>query len=105
LTAVSTAVPVLGPDFGFDLAPDLVREAGERLIAVIQAIGGLIVTIMTILGRARANQSLVLKSAKRVAVIDFPPSFRDLKEQISRSGVVGRQHRERGSRARTCCRR
>ena len=62
LTAVSTVVPVLGPAFGLDLTPDLVREAGEQLIAVIQAIGGLIGTIMTILGRVRANQTLALKT-------------------------------------------
>jgi len=63
LTAVSTVVPVLGPAFGIDLTPALVREAGEQLIAVIQAIGGLLGTIMTILGRARANQALALKTA------------------------------------------
>ncbi len=56
-------MPVLGPAFGIDLTPDLVREAGEQLIAVIQAIGGLLGTIMTILGRARANQALALKTA------------------------------------------
>ncbi len=57
MTAVSTVVPGLGPNFGFDLTPDLVREAGEQLIAVIQAINGLIVTIDD--PRACAGQSVV----------------------------------------------
>lgn len=59
ITALSTVVPILGPVLGFDVTPDVVREAGEQFIAVIQAIGGLMGTLMTIYGRARASQGLV----------------------------------------------
>lgn len=58
LTALSTVVPVLGPAIGFDITPDLVRQAGEQMVGIIQAIGGLLGTIMTIYGRARAQTSL-----------------------------------------------
>ena len=63
LTALSTVVPVIGPAIGLDLTPDLVREAGEQLVSVVQAIGGLVGTLMTIYGRARANQTLALSRA------------------------------------------
>jgi hypothetical protein len=63
LTALSTVVPVIGPAIGLDLTPDLVREAGEQLVSVVQAIGGLVGTLMTIYGRARANQTLALNRA------------------------------------------
>ena len=46
-------VPVIGPAIGLDLTLDLVREAGEQLVSVVQAIGGLVGTLMTIYGRAR----------------------------------------------------
>ena len=55
ITALSTVVPVLGPAMGVDLTPDLVKQAGEQLVSVVQALGGLIGTAMTIYGRARAN--------------------------------------------------
>jgi uncharacterized protein (TIGR02594 family) len=58
ITAVSTVVPVLGPAIGLDLTPDLVRQAGEQVVTIVQAVGGLVGTLMTIYGRARANQVL-----------------------------------------------
>lgn len=58
ITALSTVVPVLGPAMGVDLTPDLVKQAGEQLVSVVQALGGLIGTAMTIYGRARANAAL-----------------------------------------------
>ena len=58
ITALSTAVPILGPAIGIDVTPDVVRQAGEQMVSVVQAIGGLIGTLMTIYGRARATQSL-----------------------------------------------
>ena len=58
ITALSTVVPILGPALGLDVTPDVVRQAGEQFVAVIQAIGGLIGTVMTIYGRTRATQLL-----------------------------------------------
>ena len=58
ITALTTVVPVLGPAVGIDVTPDMVRQAGEQVVAVIQAIGGLIGILMTIYGRARATNGL-----------------------------------------------
>lgn len=58
ITALSTVVPILGPAIGVDLTPDLVREAGEQIVGVVQALGGLVGTLMTIYGRVRATTVL-----------------------------------------------
>jgi hypothetical protein len=58
LTAVSTVLPALGPAIGLDITPELVREAGGHVTALIQAVGGLAGTIMTIYGRSRASGPL-----------------------------------------------
>ena len=58
ITALSTVVPILGPAIGIDVTPDVVRQAGEQMVSVVQAIGGLAGTLMTIYGRARATHSL-----------------------------------------------
>lgn len=59
ITALSTVLPVLGPALGLDVTPDVVRQAGDQLVSVVQALGGLMGTLMTIYGRTRATQSLV----------------------------------------------
>ena len=61
ITALSTVVPVLGPAIGLDLTPDLVRQAGEQVVSLVQVIGGLAGTLMTIYGRARAQAALSTK--------------------------------------------
>jgi hypothetical protein len=58
ITALSTVLPALGPVIGIDITGDLVREAGEQIVLTVQAVGGLIGTVMTIYGRVRANQPL-----------------------------------------------
>ena len=58
LTAMSTVLPLLGPILGLDLTPDLVQRLGQDLVVLVQALGGVIGTILTILGRARANTLL-----------------------------------------------
>ena len=58
ITALSTVVPILGPAIGIDVTPDVVRQAGEQMVSVVQAIGGLVGTLMTIYGRARATHLL-----------------------------------------------
>lgn len=64
LTALSTVLPIFGPALGLDVTPDVVRQAGEQLVTVIQAIGGLVGTLMTIYGRTRATQSLVRRQVQ-----------------------------------------
>ncbi len=58
ITALSTVLPVIGPAFGVDVTPDVVRQAGEQVIAVVQAVGGLAGILLTIYGRTRASQPL-----------------------------------------------
>ncbi|MDP1639301.1 MAG: putative peptidoglycan-binding domain-containing protein, partial [Hyphomicrobium sp.] len=62
ITGLSTVLPALGPAFGIDVTGDLVREAGEGIVQTVQAIGGLVGTIMTIYGRVRATKSLEQRS-------------------------------------------
>jgi len=58
VTAASTVLPALGPLLGLDLTPEIIRELGDQVVVVAQAIGALIGIIMTIWGRTRANTSL-----------------------------------------------
>lgn len=58
ITALSTVLPIVGPAIGVDVTPAIVRQAGEQMIAVVQAIGGLAGTILTIYGRTRAIRPL-----------------------------------------------
>jgi uncharacterized protein (TIGR02594 family) len=58
LTALSTVLPALGPIIGIDVTADLVQEVGGHLVETVQAVGGLIGTLMTIYGRVRASQPL-----------------------------------------------
>ena len=64
ITALSTVLPVLGPALGLDVTPDVVRQAGEQLVSVIQALGGLMGTLMTIYGRTRASHALVRRQVQ-----------------------------------------
>ena len=43
-------------------ATDLVREAGAGIVQTVQAVGGLIGTLMTIYGRVRATKPLAQRS-------------------------------------------
>lgn len=58
ITAASTVLPVIGPLFGLDITSELVREMGEGVIEVVQAIGGLFGIVLTIYGRSRATTNL-----------------------------------------------
>lgn len=64
LTALSTVLPLLGPILGITLTVDLVEKLGQDLVLLVQAAGGLIGTIMTILGRMRATTLLERRPVK-----------------------------------------
>jgi uncharacterized protein (TIGR02594 family) len=64
ITGLSTVLPALGPALGVDITGDLVRELGEGIVATVQAVGGLIGTLMTIYGRARAARPLTQRSVQ-----------------------------------------
>jgi hypothetical protein len=55
ITALSTVLPVLAPAVGLDLTPELVRQLGDNVLQVGQAVGGLIGTVLAIYGRVRAS--------------------------------------------------
>ena len=58
LTAMSTVLPLLGPILGLDLTPELVQRLGQDIVILVQALGGVIGTVLTILGRVRATTLL-----------------------------------------------
>jgi uncharacterized protein (TIGR02594 family) len=64
LTALSTVLPLLGPILGINLTVDLVEKLGQDIVLLTQAAGGLIGTIMTILGRMRATTLLERRPVK-----------------------------------------
>jgi uncharacterized protein (TIGR02594 family) len=59
ITAAAAVIPVLGPVIGVDLSGDVIRQAGDQAISVIQAVTGLFGTLLTIYGRATAKQGIV----------------------------------------------
>ena len=61
ITALSTVLPVMGPLIGLDITAELVRQLGDQVIVIAQAVGGLVGTILAIWGRARATTSLERK--------------------------------------------
>ncbi len=58
LTALSTVLPLLGPILGLDLTPELIQRLGQDIVLLAQALGGVIGTVLTILGRVRATTLL-----------------------------------------------
>lgn len=64
ITASATVLPALGPAIGIDVAPETIRELGDRVVDVMQVLGGLIGTVMTIYGRKRARTRLVRRDVR-----------------------------------------
>ena len=60
-TTLSTVLPAFGPLLGLDVTAELVRQLGDQIVVIVQAVGGLIGTILTIWGRARATTTLERK--------------------------------------------
>ncbi len=58
MTAVSTVLPAVLAAFGIEVSPSLIERLGSDLATAIQAVGGLVGTMMTILGRIRAREPL-----------------------------------------------
>ncbi len=61
ITTLSTVLPAFGPLLGLDVTAELVRQLGDQIVVIVQAVGGLIGTILTIWGRARATTTLERK--------------------------------------------
>jgi uncharacterized protein (TIGR02594 family) len=58
ITAVSTVLPLIGPLLGLDITGVAVQQFGEQVSQLIQALGGIAGTIMTVYGRVRADAPL-----------------------------------------------
>jgi uncharacterized protein (TIGR02594 family) len=65
LTALTTVLPLVGVVLGISITPDLAEQIGRDIVLVIQAIGGLIGTLMALLGRARASALLQARSPRQ----------------------------------------
>ena len=59
ITAAAAVVPALGPIVGIEITGSMVREIGDQVVGVAQAVTALIGTAMTIYGRARAQHPLM----------------------------------------------
>ncbi|MGD9803811.1 MAG: TIGR02594 family protein [Hyphomicrobiaceae bacterium] len=58
ITGLSTVAPTILSVFGFDIPSSLIEQLGADVVTVAQAVGGLIGTVMTIVGRTRAATPL-----------------------------------------------
>ena len=59
ITAVTTLLPVIGPLAGINVSGELVKILGDQAVVVVQAVGGLFGTLLTLYGRAHATGPLV----------------------------------------------
>lgn len=64
LTAITTVLPLVGVMLGISITPELAEEIGQNIVIVIQALGGLIGTLMALFGRARATALLQSRSSR-----------------------------------------
>jgi hypothetical protein len=58
VTALTTVLPVVGPLLGLNIPPELIHQIGDQVVLVVQAIGGLAGTTLTLYGRVRATSTL-----------------------------------------------
>jgi uncharacterized protein (TIGR02594 family) len=58
LTAVTTVLPLVGVALGIAITPDIADRIGQDIVLAMQALGGLIGTVMALFGRARASALL-----------------------------------------------
>lgn len=64
LTAITTVLPVFGVLVGISITPDIADRLGQDIVLVVQALGGLIGTIMALFGGSRAVALLSRSSRK-----------------------------------------
>ena len=62
ITAAVMVLPTLGLLIGFEINATMVRELGENVVPIAQAVAALIGTAITICGRSRADLPLVRRS-------------------------------------------
>jgi uncharacterized protein (TIGR02594 family) len=58
ITALSTVLPIIGPFIGINISGALIANFGDQVTHILQAVGGLLGTILAIVGRFRATATL-----------------------------------------------
>lgn len=58
ITSISTVLPVVGPLFGLNITAELIHQLGDGIAQVVQAVGGLVGTALTIWGRIRTSDPI-----------------------------------------------
>ncbi len=64
LTAITTVLPLVGVVLGVAITPDIADRIGQDIVLVVQALGGLIGTVMALFGRARATALLQVRPTR-----------------------------------------
>ncbi|MGQ0456662.1 MAG: glycosyl hydrolase 108 family protein [Hyphomicrobium sp.] len=59
ISAAAAILPALGPVIGVDLPADVIKDAGDQTVTAVQAVAGLIGTLLTIYGRIAATVPLI----------------------------------------------
>jgi uncharacterized protein (TIGR02594 family) len=59
VTASAAILPAFGPLLGIEITSDFVRQVGADIGAIVQAVAGVVGTLMTLYGRARATAPLM----------------------------------------------
>ncbi|MBI1385700.1 MAG: TIGR02594 family protein [Rhizobiales bacterium] len=62
ITSLSTILPLVGPLVGLDLSASSIIEFGDQVTRMLQVLGGLVGTAMTVYGRLRATSPLTQRS-------------------------------------------
>lgn len=58
VTGLSTVLPIIGPFIGLDISAAMIEQLGQTVATLLQALGGVIGTLMAIYGRFRARAPL-----------------------------------------------
>ena len=58
ITALTTVLPIIGPFIGLNVSGTLIANFGDQVTHILQALGGLLGTLMAIVGRFRASAPL-----------------------------------------------
>ena len=64
ITVLTTVLPAAGPLIGLDINPAMIKGLGGDLTQLVQALGGIIGTGVTVFGRFRASKQLQQKQIK-----------------------------------------
>jgi uncharacterized protein (TIGR02594 family) len=64
ITLVTTVLPVLGPLIGINISADMIALLGDQAVVVIQALGGLLGTLLALYGRSQATGPLTRSDVK-----------------------------------------